>query len=204
MTIYCIEQNYLATAGTRRAADELIIFVKDEQSLLPAGEPMTFAHFADQHLYCQAELAIRVRSDGHRIPVDDAGGYVDAVTTGINFIAIDILDELNDLEVPWQQIKGWKNSSAVGEWFPANSLPNLRDIQFCLYKNREMVQMADSSQMLAGLHEIVAAVSNEYALKAGDIIFTGSPGGGAQLFAGDNLESFLDDDSALEIGIVEG
>jgi len=78
---------------------------------------------------------------------------------------------------------------------------NLGNINFCLYKNKEMVQQANSSQMIFTFDQIVAYVSQFFSLNIGDLIFTGTPVGVGECVVGDMLEGFIEDDSLLEVEI---
>ncbi|MEO6819988.1 MAG: fumarylacetoacetate hydrolase family protein, partial [Ginsengibacter sp.] len=67
--------------------------------------------------------------------------------------------------------------------------------------NREMGQMANTDLMIADFNKIISMISSQYALHIGDIIFTGSPLSICEVFDGDKLEAFLEDDSALEFEV---
>ena len=75
------------------------------------------------------------------------------------------------------------------------------DINFCLYKNKELVQQANSGQMIFSFDTIVAHVSNYFSLNIGDIIFTGTPAGVGECVVGDDLEGFMEDESMFELSI---
>lgn len=203
MNIYCIEQNYYGHKREREnfVQGDPVIYVKTENGLLPTGDDFIFDQFNDRKLYCQVELVIKISKSGKNISEEEAPLYYDKITTGINFTSIDIHDELNDLEVPWQEAKGWSHSSVGGIWFPVTDFRNKNDINFCLYRNREMLQMANSELMMYNFSKIIAAISKNYSIQEGDLIFTGSPAGGGELFEGDQLEAFLEDDSVLEFEI---
>ena len=75
------------------------------------------------------------------------------------------------------------------------------DINFCLYKNKELIQQGNSGQMIFNFDTIVANISNYFSLNIGDFIFTGTPAGVSECVVGDDLEGFVEDESMFELTI---
>ncbi|MEO7316393.1 MAG: fumarylacetoacetate hydrolase family protein [Ginsengibacter sp.] len=202
MNIFCIEQNYFTNKREREnyvfsAPD---IFIKPSSALL-SGTEFNYPGFEDNRLYAQSELVLRVSKNGKNISESEAINYYDSVTTGINFIQMDIHDVLNGIIVPWEKVHAWSNSSVIGEWFPASSIANILEVNFCLYNNREMVQLGHSELMIHDFHSLISIISKSYELMEGDIIFTGTPIGIGEVFRGDKLEAFFEDDTAVELEV---
>ena len=109
MNIYCVEQNYFTN---KREIEGYIysdpaIFIKPETALLPPGSSLNYHGFEDHRLYSQRELVLRISKNGKDIPESQAINYYNSVTTGINFIQMDIHDVLNALIVPWEKVNAW-------------------------------------------------------------------------------------------------
>ncbi|HEY9341363.1 MAG TPA: fumarylacetoacetate hydrolase family protein, partial [Hanamia sp.] len=200
MNIFCIEQNYLAHKRERESviSGEPIIFVKPQTALLLPDTAFKYEDFDDNKLYIQSEIALRISANGKDIDGKNASNFYDSITVGVSFTAINIHDELNGIEAPWEKAKAWDHSSAIGNWIPIHEFRNKNDINFCLYKNREMVQLGNSELMIHDFDKIVASISKSYSLNVGDIIFTGTPLGVGEVFTGDKLEVFIEDDTLLE------
>jgi 2-keto-4-pentenoate hydratase/2-oxohepta-3-ene-1,7-dioic acid hydratase in catechol pathway len=203
MNIFCIEQNYLAHKRERESVipGEPIIFVKPQTALLLPDTAFKYENFDENKLYIQSEIALRISANGKDISEDNAANYYDAITVGVSFTAINIHDELNGIEASWEKAKAWNHSSGVGNWIPIHEFKNKNDINFCLYKNREMVQLGNSELMVHGFDKIIASISKLYSLHIGDIVFTGTPLGVGEVFTGDKLEAFIEDDTLLEFEI---
>ncbi len=75
---------------------------------------------------------------------------------GINFIAFDNNVDLSGEEFFWQKTKGWNNSSVIGKWTPSDNLNDIQNINFCLYKNREMAQLCNSNLMIYNCNKLIA------------------------------------------------
>ena len=163
MRIFCLEQNYFSSKkeqlnGVKKTP---LIFTKPYSALLPEGASFSYPKFANE-LYCGCELVLRISKDGKDIDEDNAGLFYDAVTVGINFIAFDNNAESLDGELFWQKTKGWNNSSVIGKWIPADNLNDIQNINFCLYKNREMVQLCNSNLMIYNCDKLISVISNSY------------------------------------------
>jgi 2-keto-4-pentenoate hydratase/2-oxohepta-3-ene-1,7-dioic acid hydratase in catechol pathway len=144
---------------------------------------------------------LRISKNGKYIQEKFASKYYDAVTVGLDFTARDIQNELKAKGLPWEKAKAWDNSAAIGKWIPLANLKNKKDINFCLYKNKELVQQGNSSLMIHNFDSIVSYISNYFSVNIGDLIFTGTPAGVGELVVGDELEAFIEDDSLLTLEV---
>jgi 2-keto-4-pentenoate hydratase/2-oxohepta-3-ene-1,7-dioic acid hydratase in catechol pathway len=201
MQIFCAEQNYFS--NKKEQANNIkkptLIFTKPNTALLQGGAAFLYPEFADE-LYCGCELVLRISKNGKNIDENIAADFYDALTIGINFIAFDNKPKLSE-ELFWNRTNAWNNSSVTGKWLPINDLFKKENIDFCLYKNREMVQLCNSGLMVYNFSKIISMISNSYSLNSGDLIFTGSQVNIGELLTGDLLEAFIEDDSLLEFEI---
>ena len=202
MQIFCVEQNYFSNKkeklnGTNNTP---LIFTKSYSALLQPGNTFFYPEFANE-LYCGCELVLHICKNGQNITEDDATNFYDSITVGINFVAFDDDPEQPNEKLFWQKTKAWNNSSVAGKWLPASAFNNKQNIDFCLYKNREMVQLCNSGLMIYNFNKIISVISNSYSLNMGDLIFTGSQVNIGELITGDKLETFIEDDSLLEFEI---
>ena len=203
MKIFCVEQNYGVDKQDReaRVPGELSVFVKPPEALLPPDTAFHYPDFDKCRLYIQSEIVVRISAGGQNIPPEKAAEHYDAFTTGINLTQINLEDARQGKQVPWETVKAFTHSSIVGEWFPTTPFTDTRDINFCLYNNREMVQIGNSDWMILDLPTLLSKISEMYILEKGDIIFTGTPIGLGEVFKGDHLEAFWEDDTAVEFQI---
>jgi 2-keto-4-pentenoate hydratase/2-oxohepta-3-ene-1,7-dioic acid hydratase in catechol pathway len=81
------------------------------------------------------------------------------------------------------------------------NLKNKRELNFGLYKNKELVQQGNSKQMLFDFDYIVSYISNFFSINIGDLIFTGTPAGVGEVVVGDELEGFLEDEGLFSLEI---
>jgi 2-keto-4-pentenoate hydratase/2-oxohepta-3-ene-1,7-dioic acid hydratase in catechol pathway len=202
MKIFCIGRNYVAHAKElgNDVPDEPVIFMKPKSALLQAHTPFYYPEFSNE-LHYEAELVLRICKNGKYIQDRFANKYYNGVTIGIDFTARDIQDDLKSKGLPWEKAKAWDNSAVIGKWIDLKPEINKSDINFCLYKNKELVQQGNSGQMIFNFDQIIAHISNYFSLNIGDLVFTGTPAGVGECVVGDDLEGFIEDESMFELSI---
>ena len=202
MKIFCVGRNYVAHAQElgNDLPDEPVIFMKPKSALLQPHTPFYYPEFTNE-LHYECELVLRICKNGKYIQEKFASKYYDAVTVGIDFTARDIQDELKSKGLPWEKAKAWPISAAIGKWVAFPDLKNKKDINFGLYKNKELVQQGNSSEMNFDFDYIVSYISNYFSVNIGDLVFTGTPAGVGELVVGDEIEGFMEDDSLLKLEI---
>src|SRR5580692_10527467 len=191
MKIFCLGRNYVAHAKelNNEIPEEPIVFMKPKSALLQAHTPFYYPEFTNE-LHYECELVLRISNK-----------YYDAITVGIDFTARDLQNELKEKGLPWEKAKAWDNSAAIGKWIPMTNIKNKKDINFCLYKNKELMQQGNSGLMINGFDKVVAYISTYFSVNIGDLVFTGTPAGVGECVVGDELEGFIEDDSLFTIEI---
>ncbi len=202
MKIICIGRNYADHAKElgNEVPDEPIIFMKPKSALLQAHTPFYYPEFTNE-LHYECELVLRVCKNGKYIQERHASNYYNGITVGIDFTARDLQDEAKKKGLPWEKSKAFDNSAAVGKFIDITPEINKKNINFNLLKNKEVVQKANSSQMIFSFDAIIANISNYFSLNIGDLIFTGTPAGVGECVVGDELEAFIEDKSLLQFEV---
>lgn len=202
MKIFCIGRNYVAHAKElgNDVPDEPVIFMKPKSALLQSHTPFYYPEFTNE-LHYECELVLRISKNGKYIQDRYASKYYDAVTTGIDFTARDIQNELKEKGLPWEKAKAWDNSAVIGKWVPLEEIKNKKEITFSLLKNKEVVQEGNSNLMIFNFDKIVAHISNYFSVNIGDLIFTGTPAGVGECVVGDELEGYMNDQQMFTVEI---
>jgi 2-keto-4-pentenoate hydratase/2-oxohepta-3-ene-1,7-dioic acid hydratase in catechol pathway len=81
------------------------------------------------------------------------------------------------------------------------NIKNKKDINFCLYKNKELVQQGNSGLMINNFDKALAYISNYFSVNIGDLVFTGTPAGVGECVVGDEIEGFIEDESLLTLEV---
>ncbi len=202
MKIICVGRNYVAHANElgNDLPDEPVIFMKPKSALLQSHTPFYYPEFTNE-LHYECELVLRVSKNGKYIQERHAANYYNAITTGIDFTARDIQNELKAKGLPWEKAKAFDNSAAIGKFIDIIPGFNKKNINFSFYKNKELVQQANSSEMIFTFDYILSHISNYFSLNIGDLIFTGTPAGVGECVVGDELEAFIEKEMLLKMEV---
>ena len=202
MKIFCVGRNYTEHAKELKndIPDEPVIFMKPKSALLQPHTPFYYPEFTNE-LHYECELVLRIAKNGKYIQEKFANKYYDAITTGIDFTARDIQNELKEKGLPWEKAKAWDNSAVIGKWTPLANIKDKGNINFSLQKNKEVVQKGNSQDMIFDFDYLVSYISNFFSINIGDLIFTGTPAGVGEIVVGDEIEAFLEDQSMLTLDV---
>jgi fumarylpyruvate hydrolase len=92
---------------------------------------------------------------------------------------------------PWDVAKAFDHSAPVSALRPAADASLDADTTLTLSINGELRQQGRLGDMVHGVAEIIAILSTLFELKAGDLIFTGTPAGVSALHRGDRFHAEL-------------
>lgn len=201
MKIFGIGMNYIQhnkeLDGALYMTEAPVLFTKADSSLLKSGKPFFVPDFMGRIDY-EAELVIRICRLGKNIPQRFAHRYYDAVTVGIDFTARDVQQQLREKGLPWDLSKSFDGAAAIGEWVGKDKFLDVQALRFHLDINGQTVQEGCTADMVFGIDEIVAYISQYFTLKTGDVIFTGTPAGVGPVHIDDHLEGYVEERKVLE------
>lgn len=201
MKIFGIGMNYIQhnkeLEGALYKTEAPVLFTKADSSLLKSGKPFFVPDFMGRIDY-EAELVIRICRLGKNIPQRFAHRYYDAVTVGIDFTARDVQQQLHEKGLPWDLSKSFDGAAAIGEWVGKDKFLDVQALRFHLDINGQTVQEGCTADMVFGIDEIVAYISQYFTLKTGDVIFTGTPAGVGPVHIDDHLEGYVEERKVLE------
>jgi 2-keto-4-pentenoate hydratase/2-oxohepta-3-ene-1,7-dioic acid hydratase in catechol pathway len=202
MKIICIGRNYSEHAKELEndTPSEPVVFLKPDTAINPKGHPFFIPDFSNnvQH---EIELVIKINKLGKHIQKSFAHKYYSQIGLGIDFTARDLQQELKSQGLPWEKAKGFDGSAFVSREFINKDELDLNNIDFSLKNNNDFVQSGNSKEMIFSFDDIISYVSQFYTLKIGDLIFTGTPSGVAQVKNGDKLEGFISQQKMFELKV---
>jgi len=198
MKMICIGRNYSEHARelNNPVPAEPVFFMKPESAQLRNNQPFIYPEFSND-IHYEAELVLHVCKVGRNIQERFADSYFDGIAVGIDFTARDLQQKAKDKGLPWEIAKAFDFSAPVSKFIPLSVFPDISKIRFGLYKNGELVQQGNSSDMIFSFNRIISYVSRFVTLKQGDYIFTGTPAGVGPVKIGDQLEAFIEDKKLL-------
>lgn len=204
MKIICVGLNYqLHIDEMERKFSEPtapVLFLKPETALLANEKKEFYIPDFTTDLHYEIEIVIRIEKAGKNIAERFAHRYYNSISLGIDFTARDIQADLKAKGLPWEISKSFDNSAVVGRWISKDNF-DLTNINFQLVKNENTVQSGNSADMIHSIDQIIAYASQYFTLKAGDLIFTGTPAGVGKVNIGDTLKGILGDDEIFNVKI---
>jgi 2-keto-4-pentenoate hydratase/2-oxohepta-3-ene-1,7-dioic acid hydratase in catechol pathway len=202
MKIFCIGRNYADHAKEmgNGITDEPIIFMKPKSALVQGHTPFYYPEFTND-LHYEGELVLRISKNGKYIQEKHASNYYNGISVGIDFTARDIQSYLKENGLPWEKAKSFDNSAVVGKFIDISPSFDKKNINFSLAKNKEIVQKANSGDMIFSIDRIVSNISNYFSINIGDLIFTGTPAGVGECMVGDVLEGYLEKEQLFSLEI---
>lgn len=150
------------------------------------------------HLDYEGEIVLVIGLDGRRIPMNRAHDHIAGLTLGNDGTIGDWLDHVPPYMT---QAKNWESSGSLGPWMVnTDEIGDLGTLELTTSVNGEVRQHASTASMKFSIEYIVHYLSTFTTLRAGDVIFTGSPAGaGAQL----DPPKWLQTGDVIEISVPE-
>jgi fumarylpyruvate hydrolase len=201
--IYCIGLNYadhIREFGRDPEGSPPVFFMKPADAVVANGAPVPYPP-ATGNFHYEIELVVAIGRAGRELAPEQALGHVFGYAAGNDLTRRDLQKAAKGRGEPWDTAKGFDHSAPVGAIRPA-SLGHVARGRIWLSVNGETRQQSDISQMLWDVPHIIAALSKLYALRPGDLIFTGTPAGVGPLKAGDRLEGGVEGLEVLRNTIV--
>ena len=195
MKIICIGLNYKSHIEElqRTIPESPIFFLKPETALTTRNRPFFHPDFSN-NIHYEVELVVRIKKLGKHIQKKFAHTYYDEIGLGIDFTARDIQADVFKNSLPWEVSKAFDGSAVVNRFLPKTQFADLQNIKFKLFKNKQLVQYGNTTDMLFSIAEIIEHISKFITLKIGDLIFTGTPCGIGKVEIGDELEGYIEDE----------
>ncbi len=193
--IYCIGRNFAEHAKEMGATVDRgnpVFFTKPADAIVAGGGAVPYPP-ATADLHHEVELVVALGRDAHGVvAVDDAMSLVFGYGVGLDLTRRDLQSAAKAKGLPWDTGKGFDHSAPASALVPAAAVgePGARRIR--LQVNGETRQESTLDQMVFPVPEVLHELSKLYALKAGDLVFMGTPAGVAALQRGDRFEARVD------------
>ena len=204
--IYCVGRNFAdharemgATAPASKAERGTPVFFMKPGDAVVTGSQVPYPP-ATSDLHHEVELVVAIGRDAPAgvLAVEDAAALVYGYTVGLDLTRRDLQAAAKAKGMPWDIAKGFDHSAPVGELVPAAQAGTLGARTLELEVNGQLRQRAALSDLIWDVPEILHELSRLYALRAGDLVFMGTPAGVAALQPGDRFVARLEGIATLE------
>src|ERR1700722_14564195 len=181
--IYCVGRNYLDHIREMKEADERdppFFFQKPRDALVLVGA---------------------LGKGGRDIAVEAANSLIWGYAVGIDLTRRDRQRDARDLRLPWEVGKSFDASAPCGPIAQVRDPGHFEHCAITLAVNGVERQRGDLGQMIWNIPEVIAQLSKQVTLEAGDLIYTGTPAGRGPLLPGDLITAHIDGLPSLTITI---
>src|SRR5690606_11568391 len=133
---------------------------------------------ATTELHHEVELVVALGAGSDAVvSVEHASDLVFGYGVGLDLTRRDLQAIAKEKRLPWDTAKGFDASAPISELVPAGDATLAPDSRLWLEVNGSIRQQAPLGDMVFGVDEIVHELSKLFALRAGDLIFMGTPAG---------------------------
>lgn len=190
--VYCVGRNYaehIVEMGND-TRDPPFFFAKPADAIVVGGAAILYPpQTADFHH--EIELVVAIGKDGADIAPADALGHVYGYAAGLDMTRRDLQAVAKKAGRPWEMAKSFDFSAPIGTIEPASSIGHPDTGAITLSVNGVERQRGDLADQIWNVSDTIAYLSSFVALKAGDIIMTGTPAGVGAVVRGDTIEGSI-------------
>lgn len=192
--IYCVGRNFADHAREMGAEVERgtpMFFMKPADAVLIGGEVPYPTMTHDLHHEVELVVAVGRDSDGV-VARERVLDYVYGYTVGLDLTRRDLQARAKDKRHPWDTAKGFDASAPLAPIVPVAVAGHDFSRRLWLEVNGAIRQQAPLSDMIFSVADVLHDLSTLFALRAGDLVFMGTPAGVAALARGDRFRAGID------------
>ena len=196
--IICIGLNYADHAAESGAEipSEPVVFCKFATALRGDGDEIVLPSASNAVDY-EAELVVVIGKEAKHVSEDEAMQYVAGYTCGHDVSARDW--QKHKPGGQWLCGKSFDSFAPIGPWFvTADEVLDPHHLRIQLRLNGKTMQDSSTSQLIFGIPQLIAYLSQVCTLLPGDLLFTGTPPG---VGAARNPPVFLQHGDVAEVEI---
>jgi fumarylpyruvate hydrolase len=191
--IYCIGRNYAAHSremGSDPTREPPFFFQKPTDAIQNVAIGTVADHpypSLTKNYHYEVELVAALKSGGKNIPVEQALEHVYGYAVGLDMTRRDLQRAMGDEKKPWEIGKSFDHSAVLGPIHPASKTGHFTKGAISLAVNATVKQNSNLLNMSWNVAEQISKLSEAFELKAGDIIYSGTPENVGPVVKGDVL-----------------
>ena len=206
--IYCVGRNYAAHAierGSDPTREPPFFFQKPTDAIQVAAPGALLDHpypSMTSNYHYEVELVAFLKSGGRDIPVDQALQHVYGYSVGLDMTRRDLQNGMAAQKKPWEVGKSFDHAAVVSHIHPADKVGHPAKGAIWLKVNGNVKQNSDLSKMIWNVAEQVSHLSKYFELKAGDMIYCGTPENVGPVVPGDVMTGHIDGIYEINVKVV--
>lgn len=201
--VFCVGRNYAEHTlemGGDPTREQPFFFQKNPENLIH-GRDFPYPPLSSD-VHHEVELALVLKDGGNNIPVEDGLSKIFGYAVAIDFTRRDLQAAAKKAGRPWTSGKAFEASAPISEIAPADEIGHPDKGRIVLTRNDTIVQDGDLGQMIWKVPEIVAELSKQFELAAGDVILTGTPAGVGPVMRGDRIACRIEGVGEMTLNVI--
>ena len=201
--IYCVGKNYTAHAEQMSGQidkDQPFFFSKPPQAVTQIATIPFPTKTEDLHH--EVELVVFIKSECANIDPSEASSHIFGYAVGVDLTKRDLQSAAKEASKPWDLSKGFDNSAPISKIIKKEGFL-LNEGSISLDVNGQNRQSSNISKMIWKVDELISWLSKFITLKAGDIIFTGTPAGVGKLVPNDKIDAEIENVGKLSFELTK-
>ena len=194
--VVCLGKNYQAHAEEMREilgnVGRPVVFLKPSSALLSEPEPIRLPAYS-QNIHHELELVVEIGRRCKDVVAAEAWPSIRGYRIGLDLTARDVQQEAKRNGWPWTLGKAFDTAAPISRlYLPGEVQGDITDSRMVLTVNGDIRQDASTADMTLPIPAILEYLSGFFTLEPGDLVFTGTPAGVAQIHPGDELVARID------------
>jgi fumarylpyruvate hydrolase len=191
--IYWIGRNYAAHAierGSDPTREPPFFFQKPTDAIQNVAIGAVADHpypSLTKNYHHEVELVAALKSGGTNIPPEQALEHVYGYALGLDMTRRDLQNGMAAEKKPWEIGKSFDHAAVLGPIHPAAKTGHFNKGAISLSVNGTVRQDSNLDKMIWSVAEQISKLSEAFELKAGDIIYSGTPENVGPVVKGDVL-----------------
>jgi len=190
--IVCVGRNYAEHAKEMKSdiPESPVIFLKPPTAIIANGGRVLIPPIS-KDVHHEVEMTVLIGEGGKNIPRDRAFKHVAGYGIGLDMTLRDVQTEAKKKSLPWTLSKGFDTSAPLSEFVPASKISDPHNLDVALSVNGSVRQRSNTRHFIFKVDRLIEFISQVISLERGDVLYTGTPEGVAQVVSGDKLEARL-------------
>ena len=211
--IYCVGRNFADHAremgavapASKAERGQPVFFLKPADAVVTGGADVPYPS-GTRDLHHEVELVVALGKDAPAgvLAAQDADALIFAYGVGLDLTRRDLQGAAKAKGLPWDIGKGFDHSAPISELVPAGDVDALQSRSLTLSINGQTRQHGALTDLIWDVPDILHELSKLFALKAGDLVFMGTPAGVGPMVAGDAFVATLEGVAELRGRITAG
>ncbi|VVQ24993.1 Fumarylpyruvate hydrolase [Pseudomonas fluorescens] len=197
--VFCVGRNYPWPDAVGQSRQPPVFFMKPASTVVDAVGEVAFPSLTDDFAH-EIELVVAIGEGGANIPESEALAYVWGYAAGLDLTRRDVQRAAKSNGLPWEGAKVFDGAAPMTAIVPVTRAGHPEG-ELWLDVNGEERQRDSLDSQIWSVAEVISRISRSVALRAGDLIMTGSPAGVDGLQPGDVINAGIDGIGQLEMRV---